>query len=235
MKPKVLTIILLSLFLLSTIIGLWKVYRLREENISLKEKIKDKEEEIFRLLLKLEEKTKQITSLEEKIEEEKALRENLIEELKKKEEEIAKEQEVILELQDKLSKREIEFKNLLARVKDLELIKKDLEKKLKELEIKTSAVELGKIEVKEDIQTTTPFKKLEGKILVVNKDYDFAVINLGKNDGLSLSDTLSVYQKDKYLGNVKVEELRDKLAVVNFDADIKDKIKEGDTVIFLTE
>lgn len=242
MKLKVL-IILVVLFFLSTIIAVGKIYRLRRDNISLKEKIeelqikkkivetklKDKEEEISRLLTELEEKAKRITSLEEE-------KESLTQELRRKEEEVMKEREGILELQERLSKGEMEFKNLLARVKNLESIKKDLEKRLKELEIRTSAVELGKIEVRgeeRDIQPITPSEKLEGKILVVNKEYDFAVINLGKSDGLNLSDILSVYHEDKHLGNVKVEELRDKLSVVSFlDTGIKDKIKEGDSVVF---
>jgi len=257
MKMKIL-IVLLILFLLGTITGFWQVQRLKEENISLKErneelearkkivetKLREKEDEIARLLSQIEEKIQQIASIEDQIKNDKAIKEEIILQLKNKEEELTKEKERVLELEDKLNKADIEFKNLLARAKDLESKKEDLEKKLKDLEAKPETVELGKIEVKgeediievkgeEDIQVMSPPKRLEGKILVVNKDYNFAVINLGESDGLNLSDILSVYHQNEHLGNVKVEELRDKMSVVTFlDEGMKDTVKEEDFVIF---
>jgi myosin heavy subunit len=77
---------------------------------------------------------------------------------------------------------------------------------------------------------------LTGKVLVVNKDYDFLVISLGSKDGVVSGDTFSVYHNNKYLGDVTVEKLHDSMAAVGFvSQDIKDKVSEGDKVVKKTE
>lgn len=258
MKLKIL-VILLILSLIGVIIGLWLIQKLRIENISLKEKIekleienentnaklKDREKEITKLLSDLEKKTKQISSLEERVKEEKKTREELTLLLEEQRAELAKERERSLGLEDELSKGKIEFKYLLARVHDLESKEADLEKRLlekkpedSEIE-KTAPVELGRIEVKGEQRETDVIKlseRLEGKVLVVNREYEFAVINLGESDGLDISDVLSVYQDGEFLANAKVEELRGKMAVITLpDTEVRDKIKEGDSVIFSSQ
>jgi len=258
MKSKIL-VILLILSLAGVAAGLWLAQKLHIENTSLKDKIrgleiendntktklKDREREITGLLSDLERKTKQVSSLEKEIKAEKAEREAIALLLKKQEAELTKEKKRSLELEDELNKGKIEFKNFLARVNDLELKKADLEKKLlekkpKDPEIKkTTSVELGKIEVKgeeRETDVTESSEKLEGKVLVVNREYEFAVINLGESDGLSASDILSVYQDEEFLGNVKVEELRDRMAVIiPLDVEVRDKIKEGDLITFSSQ
>ncbi len=231
-----------------------KIKELEIENVNTKKELKDKEREVTRLLSDLERKSKQLFSLEEKMEEEKKAREEIAFLLEKQKVELAKEKERSLELENELNKGKIEFKHLLTRISDLESKKTDLEKRLlekkpKEPEIKkTTSVELGKIEVKgeqreteeqeetEEQRETDVMKlseRLEGKVLVVNREYEFAVINLGESDGLGTSDILSVYQDEEFLGNVKVEESRDRMAVVTLlDAEVRDKIKEGDLIIF---
>lgn len=73
---------------------------------------------------------------------------------------------------------------------------------------------------------------LEGKVLVINKDYNFAVINLGSKDGVGLGDAFSIYHNDKYVGDVKVEKVHDSMSAAGFvSEDIKDKVNEGDKVV----
>lgn len=72
----------------------------------------------------------------------------------------------------------------------------------------------------------------EGKVLVVNKDYNFAVINLGSRDGINLGDVFSIFHADNYIGDVKVEKLHDSMAAAGFlSSETKDKISEGDKVL----
>lgn len=75
-------------------------------------------------------------------------------------------------------------------------------------------------------------KELEGKVLVVNRDYNFAVINLGSKDGVGIGNEFSIYNNDKYIGVVKVEKVHDSMAAAGFGAsDLKDKINEGNKVV----
>ena len=72
---------------------------------------------------------------------------------------------------------------------------------------------------------------MEGKVLVVNKEYDFVVISEGAQDGLQIGDEFAVFHGNKYLGDIKVEKLHDNMAAAGFlTTDLKDKISEGDKV-----
>ena len=69
-------------------------------------------------------------------------------------------------------------------------------------------------------------------VLVVNKDYDFVVTNLGSKDGINAGNILSVYHKNKYLGDIKVERVHDSMSAAGFTATaVKEKIVEGDKVV----
>ncbi len=71
----------------------------------------------------------------------------------------------------------------------------------------------------------------EGKVLVVNKDYNFVVINMGSKDGVRTGDVFSIYHANKYIGDVKVDKVHDSMAAAGFlTADLKDKVSEGDKV-----
>ena len=73
---------------------------------------------------------------------------------------------------------------------------------------------------------------LEGKVLVVNKEYDFIVVNLGQKDDVNLGDTFSVLRKDKSVAEAKIEEVRDTMSVASpLTKDMIKQIKEDDKVI----
>jgi hypothetical protein len=73
---------------------------------------------------------------------------------------------------------------------------------------------------------------LEGRLLVVNKDYNFVVINLGSKDGISVGQMFTVYSGDKETGEIKVEKVHDSMAAAGFvNPAMKDKVREGDKII----
>ncbi|MDD5155698.1 MAG: hypothetical protein PHF11_04340 [Candidatus Omnitrophica bacterium] len=117
---------------------------------------------------------------------------------------------------------------------------------------KPMGVELGKIVVTPETgkgpaapQPAQPATKgnnfaavpaLTGKIIVVNKDYNFVVINLGASDGVSVGEVFSVSRKDKYIGDIKVEKVHDTMSAAGFvSADLKNKFSEGDRVVLKTK
>ncbi len=128
---------------------------------------------------------------------------------------------------------EARLKEMESKIAELESKKKALEEKVKGLEEKVQNVELGKIVVSPDqTKSETPAPaKLEGKIAVINKEYSFAVINLGNKDGVTVGSVFGVSHANKYVGDLKVEKVHDNMSAAGFvSPDLKDKIAEGDKV-----
>lgn len=84
-------------------------------------------------------------------------------------------------------------------------------------------------EIKPSIQPKT---SIEGKIISVNEENNFVVINLGEEDGLKLGMDFEVYRGDKRIGNLEVIEMRSRIAACDIK-DIKERqeIKVGDVVV----
>lgn len=73
---------------------------------------------------------------------------------------------------------------------------------------------------------------LEGEVLVINKDYDFAVTDLGSQNGIGVGDILLVYHNDNYIGDIQVDRIQETMSVCLFVSEaVEDKIGEGDKVI----
>ena len=150
------------------------------------------------------------------------------------------------DLEKKFNKAQKDAEKIQGQLKILNSEKSELESKLKELETQSQGVELGKIvvgpestllpqsEVKAVKEKSQKAKSsaLEGKVLVVNKDYNFIVINLGSKDGVETGNVFSIYHDTKYVGDVKVEKVHDFMAAAGFlTGDIKDKTSEEDRVV----
>jgi chromosome segregation protein len=70
---------------------------------------------------------------------------------------------------------------------------------------------------------------LIGKIMAVNKENNFVIIDLGEEAGVKVGDTLRVYRNDKPIANIEVTQVRRNISA----CDIKQQgstIKIGDTV-----
>jgi vacuolar-type H+-ATPase subunit I/STV1 len=229
------------------------------DELSAKQAISEKKlAEYQRTIAGLEEKLgeakEQIAALKEGLEAEKASRAAALKEAGDLKLSLEEQKKVKSNIEDKLSKAEAEAKKIKSELKDLENKKSTLEKKVSELEDKLkSGVELGTIVVNpetgapqaamppaEDFTEEKPvsvpapsaLQQQEGKVLVVNKDYNFAVISLGSEDGVSIGNVFSVYRNNKYVGDVKVEKVHDSMAAAAFTSpDLKEKVLEGDKVL----
>lgn len=121
-------------------------------------------------------------------------------------------------------------KEMETQIKDLESVKASLEEKVKGFE---KNIELGKIVVNPDgaaPAAAAAAKVSAGKILVMNKDYNFAVISLGNKDGVSIGDIFTVFHNNKPVAELKIEKVHDSMSAAGFAPDIKNKIAEGDKV-----
>ncbi len=70
---------------------------------------------------------------------------------------------------------------------------------------------------------------LEGRVISINDENNFVIVDLGENSGIRVGDTLSVYRGSKYVAALDVIQVRKDISA----ADIKQKgakIKVGDVV-----
>lgn len=183
-----------------------------------------------------------IADLTTGMEKEKASKNISLKELEQLKSDLEKELNLKISLQKDLdasvkSFKEIEprLKEMENKVNELETLKRELEDKVKSLEEKVQNVELGKIVVSPDqtgVSTGTAAPaNLEGKVAVVNKDYNFAVINLGNKDGVVVGSVFSVTHDNKHVGDLKIEKVHESMSAAGFvTPEIKDKIAEGDKV-----
>lgn len=218
--------------------------------------LESKLEEAKRVVQGLESKLKdnivQIDSLNKELRQERAQKEEALSGLQQLKGDLEQQKTLRSDLEKKFTQTQTDVKKMQSQLNALESKKTELETKIKELEGKSGGVELGTIVVNPEVLGTSPKKapaspaakkqteksaasvsaELEGKILVVNKDYNFAVINLGSKDGIGIGNEFSVYHDNKYIGDVKVEKLHDSMAAADFiSPNMKDKIIEGDRVV----
>ncbi len=72
---------------------------------------------------------------------------------------------------------------------------------------------------------------LAGKVLVVNKEFNFVVVNIGAKDGLQNSSRVEISRSGKKIGSAQVERLYDNMAAATvLIEEQKGQIKEGDAV-----
>ena len=249
-KAKASTIILILLVLISLGLGgviytFWqkeqqKTTALQSElnDIKTRQKItENKLDESKKMIQDLENKLKdssaQVDMLGKELQQEKAGKEEALSQMKQLKDDLDKQKLLRTDLEDRFTKAQGDVKKMQDQLNGLEARKAELETKIKELEEKSQNVELGKIVVSPEGQVGSSRAK-EGKVLVINKDYNFAVINLGTRDGVAVGDTFYVYHGDKPIGEAKVEKIHDTMSAIGFavtDTTIKESIAEGDKVI----
>lgn len=76
-------------------------------------------------------------------------------------------------------------------------------------------------------------KGLTGRILFVNKDWNFVVIDLGSDDGLVANAEMLVHRKDALIGKITISGIARKMAIAELQPDwAQAAVKEGDFVVF---
>jgi uncharacterized coiled-coil DUF342 family protein len=76
-------------------------------------------------------------------------------------------------------------------------------------------------------------KGLTGRILHVNPDWNFVVIDLGSDDGLVPEAEMLIHRKDNLVGKVIISGLSRRMSIAEVDANwTQGSVKEGDFVVF---
>jgi len=197
-----------------------KLTKLQEEKSAIEQKLRNSEqvaEIISSDLLKEKDLNKDVKTVSEQIEAENSALKSKISELG----EIAK-----------------EYNGLLAEREDMrtKIVSLQSDLKYKNQEIRAEAyhspeeVDLPPIRAQKVAKLTSPSLErvgettagLKGRVVTINKEHNFVVIDLGKQDGIDIGNSFNVYRGEMFLGSVEIIQARDRIAA----ADIKD-IKDG--------
>ncbi|MDD5505738.1 MAG: hypothetical protein PHR73_03160 [Candidatus Omnitrophica bacterium] len=199
---------------------------------------------------KVKDATAQVTVLTRQLEEEKTAKEEALARINQMQDDLEQQKKLRLDLEKKLNMAQTDMRNIKGELKKIDSERIKLESKLKNFG-SDSDVELGKIVVSPESGQASPqdetvdkaaqpqsggtasaAQALEGKVLVLNKEYNFVVIDLGSKDGLTAGELFSLYRGNTYLGDVKIEKVQDVMSAAGFvSGDVKNKVKEGDRVV----
>ena len=171
----------------------------------------------------------------------KSLREDLENRLKQVQEDSKQIKEQIKIMQQQKIELEEKIKNLEAGAANVELGKvvvnpelvqpannvAQAQPKIAEDKINTPETKIPKVTKQEQPLLA---KGQEGKVMIVNKEFNFVVINLGSKDKVNVGDEFLVSRAGKPIGDLKVEKVHEFMSAAGFAAELKDLIKENDKV-----
>ena len=204
----------------------------KKEKFLLKDKNKEADEKINNLLdeLDLEKGLREEMKLESA--DLKTKVETAAKEKKKLEDNLTAKEKQIKDLEDKLQLETNRNEELVKRNQQLEATRKDLGSVPGEdtmangtddpVAVKSSGplkkgVELGDIVIAGDKKMPMADKmKPQGRILSVDEETEFIVVNLGEKDDIHKGTRLSVYRGNDYLGDVRVTRVQPEMAAADF-------------------
>ncbi|MFC1805339.1 hypothetical protein ACFLZ3_05930 [Candidatus Omnitrophota bacterium] len=257
-KGKIILVLFLILVILSLTLAGAGFYLLQNEkqlNLSLQSQLKDVREKykaaeakfiesrkiISQMDEKLAESASRIERLNREVQQEKGARLDDQSALRQAQLELDKQRGLRNDLEGQLRKSREELKGLKLQLAGLE----KAEDKESKIMVASGDIELGEIIVKPESAKNKEVRKSSGSstkaepgisvpvgnVMVVSKEYDFAVIDLGSKDGVKPGDRFAVFRNDKFQGNLIVEKIHDLMSAVTFEsARIKKVIREGDKV-----
>ena len=147
--------------------------------------------------------------------------------LAKKEAELAQAQQKIAEHEAKIA----ELNQTVASQKE-QIAKLDEDILQKKDEIVSLQTELLRV-MPADTSGAQMKPGLTGKIVVVNPEWNFVVLNIGIRDGISINGQMLVHRSDKLVGRVRIVDAGQHIAIANIQRDwtTAEPIQEGDSVL----
>ncbi len=233
---------------------------LKAKELATETKLEEYKKTISQLESKLKDAQTNIDTLTSSLEQETKVKQEVLVQAQQLRADLEQQKRLRADLEAKVTQAQLDAQKNKAQLQELESKKAQLEVKLKDLEAQAAqtqpiaqaqGVELGTIVVGPEAGNVSaqaagsspaeyPKSKtagpLEGKVLVVNKDYNFVVINLGTKDGINTGNVFSLYHNNKYIGDIKVEKIHESMSAADFEtASIKDVVSEGDRVVQKTK
>ncbi len=219
-----------------------KLMVLENRKAQLERQLDKVEKEKSAIELELSKAESKISMISEKLELEKKYRQQTEDKLSMKEEELnslRSELERFKTQVSQLQKRynELSQKNeqLSNKLQQLRLAKKVLESKMGvsgAISEEDEGVSLGTVVVKPTKpQEERGTRALQGRILVVNKEFNFVMVDLGKINGIQPGAIFGIYHAGELIAKAKVEKVYDDMcSAVILDEGKKAEVEEDDKV-----
>lgn len=90
-----------------------------------------------------------------------------------------------------------------------------------------TAVNLAPIVVRPQADTASPSVSSGGKVLAVNRESNFIIVDLGQDSGVKIGDTFQVYNQGKPIAIVEVMQIRNKISACDIKKEVS-SIRVGD-------
>jgi hypothetical protein len=217
------------------------------ENVDLKGRIETVQQDKARLEEDLAGSQREVSQARAELTESMKAQETLTRSIEDREREIARLTKDLEQTQtesskvnNQIAKLQNERDEARRQLTELERAKTDLESKLMAAEEPT--VELDRVLVSGTGDgaasgTVLPASAVpgmpgaDGQVVVINREYDFIVMNLGRNHGIAVGQEFQIGRGGEVLGRVKVEKVYDELSAAAILPDSKkSSIREGDSV-----
>ncbi|MDD4909913.1 MAG: hypothetical protein PHR44_04450 [Candidatus Omnitrophica bacterium] len=221
-------------------------YRMAEDNL---EKTRQQADDLRQQLGVAEE---QMASIKQELDNELANRDRTMAEMEQIRQELESNRQLKDDLDRQLGEARSQIDGFTQQIKNLEDEKARLQEQVNQQQ-SVSGIELGKIVVAsptgepqqqppaegepapaagDNMPPSAGETGNSGKVLVVNREYNFVVIDLGVEDGIKAGEVLSLYRDNRLLGDIKIEKVHESMSAANMLSEgMKDRVKEGDTAV----
>ena len=245
-RAKAITIFLITLSVLFLCVVLIITFLLREETsrriavekslsemtaakIDLERQLGDTKKQLVLLQERMRESDLKIKSLISDLDLAKSQQEISNQENTDLKEALTKEQKDRADLLQKINQAGSESSALKAKIDNLEKEKAEAEKKAQEAaQAAKEEVPLGTIVVSPG---SPPASAIPARILTINKEYQFAVTNLGSQDSAVVDQILTVTRDTRVIGELKIQRVQGNLSVADPIPPLRiETLREGDRV-----
>ena len=153
-------------------------------------------------------------------------------------------------LNQEVAAKSAEVTRQQARLDELQQDKVDLQLQTDELNTKLATVEDELRDVQDQLVTLEQEnsdllsqlgygnnkqlpKGLTGRVVLVNKDWNFVVINLGSDQGLVSDAEMLIHRGDQLVGKITISDVSRNLAIADLNRNsLQDSVMEGDYVVY---
>ena len=193
---------------------------------TMEKELKTAKEQLVIAEAKNKEADEKINSLLDEVELEKGLREEMKNEVKTLRESLGSEAKMKEELsqeftakldesQRRVQELEAHLAQAAGRTRELDELTLKLQERVKQLESGAPQIELDKIVVSPS-GSNSKSPKEEGRVLTVDTENQFVIVNLGQKDGIAEGTTLSIFRGQEYVGDIQVTRVQPDMSAADF-------------------
>lgn len=209
--------------------------------------LKESKKQMFLLEEKNKEAEDRVESLMEEVDLEKGLRDELKKENRQLQDALQKETAAHAQLKEQSAKELSEAEKRIASLQEkldaaieeaqrLEAVRQDMEGKDQQLGIEeTPDIATPSQEVSLDKIVVNPAEEQKGKVISVDRETEFLIVNLGEKDGIKKNSVLSVYRGETYLGDVKVSRVLPEMAAADLVPPLTSQNVQKDDRVIIKE